>query len=46
MKYDILCETGKAAVNCKLSNPSMPLDVDPVAQIEVYMVCTKEVVCT
>ena len=30
----------------KLPNPHMPLDVDPVAQIEVYTVCTERLVCT
>jgi len=30
----------------KLPNPRMPLDVDPMVQIEVSIVCTKMLVCT
>ena len=30
----------------KLLNPLCPLDVDPVAQIEVCTVCTERLVCT
>ena len=30
----------------KLSNPSYPLDVDPMIQIDVSIVCTKILICT
>ena len=30
----------------KLPNLPCPLDVDPVAQIEVCMVCTEKLICT
>ena len=30
----------------KLPNPPYPLDVDPITQIEVSIVCTERLVCT
>ena len=30
----------------KLSNSPYPLDVDPITQIEVFIVCTERLVCT
>ena len=30
----------------KLPNLPYPLDVDPIIQIEVFIVCTKRLVCT
>ena len=30
----------------KLSNPPCPLDVDPMIQIEVFIICTKWLICT
>ena len=30
----------------KLLNPPCPLDVDPMTQIEVFIVCTEKLVCT
>ena len=40
-----ICKSVIRAGGVKLSNPSCSLDVDPVVQIEVCMICMKVLVC-
>ena len=41
----VITQSNDGRLIVKLLNPSCSLDVDPVAQIEVCMVCTMGLVC-